>query len=375
MSVEIRQTPIGGRLDDFLGVVDYIYRDDPNYVRPLDMDLRQRLGKSNPFFDHAEGAVFTAYRNGWCVGRCTAQIDREHLGRYHDDAGFFGFFDTTHDEEVARELLGAAGAWLKDRGMKRMRGPMSLSTNEEIGCLIEGFDTPPMVLMSHHRPYQGALIEAGGLSKVKDVFAWRYTVGEVPARARKAHDEIAALPEVVSRPVNKRDLDRDTRLVMDVFNDAWAENWGFVPMTEGELKKLAADLKLLIMPEITCITHIDGEPAAIALAIPNLNELIRDCRGKLFPAGWAKLLWRLKVQGPQTARLGLLGIKRKFRAQRKYAGLSVYMYARMNDAGARIGIKWGELSWTLEDNASVNVGIKFMGGKLYKKYRIYEREL
>jgi hypothetical protein len=375
MTVEIRKNPIGVNLNDFLSVVDYIYRGDPNYVRPLDFDLKQRASLRNPFFDHAEGVLFTAHRNGWCVGRCSAQIDREHLNRHKDDAGFFGFFDTIDDEEVARALLDAAATWLAERGMKRMRGPFSFGINEEIGCLVDGFDTPPMVLMPHHRAYQGGLIEKAGLARLKDVFAWRYTVGDVPKRARKAHDDLEALPEVKARHCDMKNFDAEIRTVVDVFNDAWADNWGFVPFSERELKKLAEELKLIVIPELTYIAEIDGEPAAVALALPNVNELIRDMKGSLGGLAIPKLIWRLKVAGPKTARLAILGIRRKHRAVRKYAGLSTYLYVKMNEAGRRCGIRWGELSWTLEDNAPVNVAIKFMGGKVYKRYRLYEREL
>lgn len=375
MAVEIRKRPIGEGLQDFLDVVDYVYRGDPQYVRPLDFDMKQRLSLKNPYFDHAEGTLFTAYRNGWCVGRCSAQIDREHLKRHNDDAGGFGFFDTVNDPEVAKALLDAAAHWLSERGMKRMRGPLSFSLNEEIGCLVEGFDTPPMVLMPHHRPYQGGLIEQAGLSKLKDAYAWRYTVGDVPARAQKAHDEIAALPEVRARHCNMKNFDAEVRTIVDVFNEAWIDNWGFVPFTERELNKLAEDLKLVVIPELTYVAEVDGEAAAVALAIPNVNELIRDLNGKLLPLGLPKLLWRLKVIGASTARLAILGIRKKYRNQRKYAGLSTYLYVKMNESGRRCGIRWGELSYTMEDNGPVNVAIRFMGGKIYKRYRIYEREL
>jgi hypothetical protein len=366
---------MGGRLDVFLGVVDYIYRDDLNYVRPLDMDLRTRLSPKNPFFEHGEGVTFTAHRNGWCVGRCTAQIDRSHLERYQDDAGFFGFLDTIDDQEVASKLLEAAGNWLRERGMKRMRGPLSLNMNEEIGCLIDGFDWPPMIMMPHHRPYQGRLVEQAGLKKLKDVYAWRYIVGDIPRRAQKAHDEIASLPEIRSRHVDKKQVERDVRLVMDIFNDAWSDTWGFVPFSQAELKKLAEDLKLILIPDLTYITDVDGEAAAVAIALPNVNEMIGDLRGKLLPLGLPRLLWRLKVKGPKTARLILLGIRKKYRHVRKYAGLSAYLYTKMNQAGQRLNIQWGELSYTLEDNAPVNLGIKFMGGKIYKTYRLYERSI
>ncbi len=376
MSVEIRESPIGkGSLTSFLDVVDYVYRGDPAYVRPLDMMLKDQLSKKNPFFEHGEGAYFTAHRNGFCVGRCTAQIDRLHLNRYRDDAGFFGFFDTVDDEEVARALLDSARRWLKERGMKRMRGPFSLCINEELGCLVEGFDTPPMIFMSHHRPYQGGLIEKAGLAKLKDFYAWRYQVGNIPERAAKATREIEQLPEVSARHVDVKNLERDVRIVMDVFNDAWSDNWGFVPFTESELRKMAADLRLIIDPEITYIAYVDGEPAAVALATPNLNEAIRDLGGKVLGPGLPKLLYRLKVKGTKTARLAILGIKKKYRSQRKYAGLSIYLYSKMNEAGRRSGYQWGELSWTLEDNGPVNVAIKLMGGKIYKRYRVYEREI
>lgn len=375
MAIEIRETAIGGNLKDFLNVVDHVYARDPRFVRPLDMDLGERLSRKNPFFLHGEGTTFTAYSAGRCVGRCTAQIDREHLDRYADDTGFFGFLDTIDDAAVARALLDAAGTWLRARGMKRIRGPMSLNINEEMGCLIEGFDTPPMILMPHHLPYQAGLIEQAGFAKLKDVYAWRYEVGDVPVRARRAHDEIDQLPEVRSRHVDMGNVERDIRMIMDVFNDAWSENWGFVPLTEPELEKMAKDMKLILMPELTFITTIDGEAAAVSLALPNINELITDLGGKAFPFGLAKLLYRLKIKGPKTARLIILGIRKKYRNVRKYAALSAYLYAKMNDSAAKVGIRTGELSWTLEDNGPVNVGIKMMGGKIYKKYRLFQKEL
>ncbi len=375
MALEIRETPIGGDLRAFLDVVTDLYRDDPCFVRPLDFDLKDRLSKKNPFFGHAEGTTFTAHRDGKCVGRATAQIDRLHLERYHDDAGFFGFLDTTDDPEVVRALLDRAGEWLRARGMKRMRGPFSLNINEECGCLVDGFDTPPMIMMPHHRRYQGGLIEQAGLARIKDLYAWRYTPGDVPARAARGHAEILALPDVRVRQMDKSQMARDVRVVMEIFNDAWSDNWGFVPLTEAELAKMASDMKLILVPELSRIVDIDGQPAAFAIALPNVNEIIRDFGGRLGPVQVAKLLYRLKVKRPRSARLALLGIRKQFRGVRKYAGLSAYLYTEMNDTGRKVGLHTGELSWTLEDNAPVNVGIKMMGGTIYKRYRIYEREL
>ena len=377
MAFELRE--VAGdkrRTKDFLDVVDSIYAGDPNFVRPLDMEVSDRLNlKKNPFFEHAEGIQWVAYSDGRPVGRITAQIDREHLKRHKDEAGFFGYFDTIDDPELAKMMLDEAAKWLKARGMKKIRGPFSLSINEETGVLVDGFKYPPMIGMPHHLPYQSKLIESAGFAKLKDFYAWTYDVGQVPPRAQKAHDEIAALPEVTSRYANPKDMLNELRTITDIFNDAWSDNWGFVPLTENELKKAAEEMKLILMPEITRIVSINGEPAAIAVAMPNLNELIKGLNGKLFPFGLPKLLYRLRVRGPKSGRLILLGIRKKWRNVRKYAGLSAFLYVEMNQAGHLLGIKEGELSWTVEDNAPINVGIKLMGGRIYKTYRVYERAL
>ena len=381
-SIRIEQHAFGDpkAIKRFLAFAKDLYRGDPNYVIPLDMDLGPRLDpKGNPFFEHAEGAMFFATKDGRDVGRITAQIDHLHQKKYKDDIGFFGFLDTVDDPAVARALLDAAAAWLKAHGMKKMRGPLSLCINEELGCLVDGFDTPPMILMPHHRPYQGGLIEQAGLVKEKDFFAWKYQVGEPSARAKKAHEDVMKMPEVKIRQTKMNDLEREVRILMDVFNDAWVDNWGSVPATDSELLKMAKDLKMILMPEIALIAEVDGEPAAISLALPNINELIRDLDGAGGLMGGAlglpKLLWRLKVTKPKSARLVLLGIKKKFRIQKKYGGLSAALYVEMNERGKKLGMTHGELSWTLEDNAPVNLGIKMMGGKVYKRYRVYVRDL
>lgn len=374
--VQIVERPFGVDTQRFLDVARYVYQGDPHAVTPLDLDMKDRFDpRKNPFFEHAEGTTFIAVKDGRDVGRCTAQIDREHIARYQDGTGFFGFLDTVDDPAVAKALLDAAEAWLRKKGMKRMRGPMSLSINEEMGTLVEGFDTPPAIMMPHHRPYQGGLVEQAGLAKEKDVFAWRYEVGEPPPRARRAHDDIVKIPGLRIRTLDKAHMERETRLVMEIFNDAWQDNWGFVPMTEGELKKMAADLKMILVPDLALVAEVDGEAAAISVALPNLNEMIADLDGKLFPLGLPKLLYRLKVKGPRSARLIILGIKKKYRIQKRFGGLSAALYVEMNDRGKRMGMQWGELSWTLEDNHPVNLGIKMMGGKVYKRYRVYAKDL
>ena len=378
MTIEIQEFEPSDkrRLRDFLDVVDEIYRGDPCWVRPLDMDPIGRLDKKkNPFFDHGEVATWVAYKDGQRVGRISAQIDRLHFERHHEKVGFFGFFDTIDDPEVAQALLREAEAWLRAKGMERIRGPISLSMNEEVGCLVDGFDTPPMMMMPHHRPFHGTLIEQAGFAKAKDLFAWKYDVGHVPPRAQRGHDQISELKEVVARPIDMKNLKQEMTTLMDVFNDAWGDNWGFVPATPRECDKTAEDLKMIAIPDLSRLVFIDGEPAALSLATPNVNEMIADLRGQLFPFGFLKFMWRLKVRGPRSGRLFMLGIKKKFRKVRRYAGMSAFLYVEANQAGHRLGIRDAELSWTLEDNAPVNVGIKMMGGRVYKRYRVYEKPI
>jgi hypothetical protein len=373
MTVDVREIPLGGDLKPFLDVVDTIYKDDPSYVRPLDLDVKSRLARKHPYFAHSEGTNFVAYYRGRPAGRLTAHINRLHLDRYKDDTGFFGFFDTVDDAAVAKALIDRAAEWLGARGIKKIRGPLTLNMAEEVGCLVEGFDTPPMLLMPHHRWYQGNLIEHAGLTGIRDFYAWRYTVGNVPPRALRGHESISKLPEVTVRQVDMKHLKRDVMTLLDIYQDAWDDSWGFVQLTREEAEKAGEDMKLIAIPELTRIVDIDGEPAAMAYALPNINEMIGDLHGKVFPIGLPKLLYRLKVKGPVTARLVGLGIKKKFRNVRKYAGLSAYLYTEMNRAGADIGLKWGELSYTDEANGPMNVGIKLMGGQIYKRYRLYER--
>lgn len=376
MTIEIRTHRPGDNLDDFIRLQDRIFKDDGAYIAPLEFDLRDRLNpKKNPYFQHAEAIFFTAWRDGKCVGRCSAQVDRAHLEAHKDDAGFFGFFDTIDDAEVAEALMEAASDWLRARGMKTIRGPYSLSINDEVGLLVDGFEHPPVIMMPHSRPYQHRLVEAMGFEKAQDLFAWNYIVEDPPARAKKAHAQICAMPEVSFRSVNRKKLDEEVKLLLEIFNDAWSENWGFVPLTEAEVKKMAEDLLLILDPEIAFFAEIDGRPVAICLALPNLNEAIRDLNGKLLPFGFLKLLYRLKIKKVRSARLVILGIRRELRGVKRYGGLSTAMYVELVRRGSRAGYTSCELGWTLEENRLINLGIKAMRGKVYKTYRIYEKSL
>jgi hypothetical protein len=376
VAIRIREHRPGQDLDAFLRVPDLLYKGDPGYVTPLLLEQRDRLTPAkNPFFRHAEATLFTAYRDDKLVGRISAQIDRAHLARYGDACGFYGFFDTTNDTRVGKALVDAAASWVRARGMRLLRGPFSLSINEEAGTMVEGQAERPMVLSPYHRPYQDEITLAAGLQKRKDLLCWKYLVGEIPKRALDAHREVQVMPEVRIRGVRKDRLLEDARIMGDVFNDAWQENFSFVPMSEAEVEKLAEDMKLLLDDQIALVAEIDGRAAAVAVALPNLNEAIHDLDGKLLPFGLPKLIYRLKIARPKSARLILLGIKKEFRHKKRYGGLSTALYVEMAQRGGRIGYEWGELGWTLEDNRPVNLGIKMMGGVVYKRYRLYEKSL
>jgi hypothetical protein len=319
-------------------------------------------------------ALFTAWQDGKAVGRISAQIDHEHLRIHKDNAGFFGFFDTIDDQEVASALLQTAEHWLANRGMSVMRGPFSLSINEETGLLVEGFDKPPVLMSPHHREYQGKLAEGAGLQKVKDCYGWWYDVVAPTARGQRAWESIVALPEFRFRTVDRKNLENEVHDLLDVFNDAWQHNWGFVPATDAEAKKMAADLAL-ILNDLSFFAEIDGQPVGICVCPPNLNEVIHDFDGKLSPGNIGKLLWRLKLKGPKSARLILLGIRTELRGKRRYAPLAQAIINELIRRGLRMGYEWAELGWTLEDNRLINAAIRSVGGKIYKRYRIYEKPI
>lgn len=376
MSLEITEHALGKDLDDFVQVAYEVYRDDPSWIAPLQMEIRERLSPAkNPFFEHGECAIFTARKDGKLVGRISAQVDHEHLRAYGDNTGFFGFFDTIDDQEVAAALIARAEEWLASRGMTVMRGPLSLSINEEPGLLVEGFDSPPVFLCPHHRSYQGGLAEGAGLTKVQDLLGWMYKVEPPPPRAEKAWQTIDDMPEVTIRSIRTRDLKRDIGEILDIFNDAWQDNWGFVPSTDAEAEKMAKDLALIFDKRLSFFVEVDGEKVAMCVCLPNVNEAIRDFDGKLNLVTVFKLLWRLKVRGVKSARLMLLGIRKNFRGSRRYAPLSTALYAEIAKRGISAGYDWAELGWTLENNRLINTGIKGMRAQVYKVYRVYEKPI
>ncbi len=377
MSITIKEHQPGGDVSDFLRAGRVVFEGDPSWFPPLDFDIKQRLDpKKNPFFKRAEAVYLTAWKDGQLAGRCSASIDQEYLRVWKNDTGFFGFFDTVDDDEVGRALIDHAAQWLKGKGMKRMSGPFSLYPNEEVGVLVEGFDTPPMLMMAHSRAWQDRVALASGLTKEKDVLAWRYDSREMPKRAQRARENLKTdAPELVLRSVDTSKLKQELSVILDIYNDAWEGKWAFVPALPDEVEKMAEDLSLVIDRDLAFIAEIEGKAVAMCILLPNLNEVIRDLDGALFPFGWAKLLWRLKVKHPKSARLMLLGIRKELRNVRKYMPLSVAMYAEVATRAAAKGYEWGELSWTREDDSPINAGITNMGAKVYKRYRVYERAL
>jgi hypothetical protein len=374
---EIKIIPVTGRalLNRFILLPERLHRDDPHYIAPLHLERQEALSPKNPFFGHAEVQFWLAERDGRDVGRISAQIDKQALALRPDGTGFFGMIAAEDDQAIFKALLDTAAAWLRERGMVRLQGPFNLNTNEETGLLVDGFDTPPMLLMGHDKPYIGPRLEQYGLVKEKDVYAYLYDMTvDLPASVRRLLDR--PLPkELVVRQLDFKRYNEEIRTVTSIFNDAWANNWGFVPLTETETDYLAKSLKPLIDPRLTSVVERNGEPVGFLVALPNLNEAIRGLNGKLLPLGWAKLLWRLKVSGLKTARVPLMGVRRGA-AQDMIGGLLPFL---MVDAVRREGLKKGfthiELSWILEDNFPMRRMNESLGSTAYKTYRIYQKPL
>ena len=365
-------------MDLFIRTPWSIYADDPNWIPPLIMERREHLNPAkNPFFDHAQVAYWLALKDGRTVGRISAQVDQMSLERHQDKAGFFGFFEAEDDRQVCQALLTEAENWLAARGMKSIRGPFSLSINDEAGMLVDGFDTPPSLMMGHGRPYYAAHMDALGYDKAKDLLAYLYlfTSEGLPKRSRALVKRLMNRPNLTIRALRKDHFFEDVAIVLDIFNDAWADNWGFVPLTPAEIKKTAKDLKLLIHPKGVSIIEMDGEPVAFALTLPNLNEAIADLNGKLLPFGWAKLIYRLKFNRIRSTRLPLLGIRKKFQSSWLGAAMTLALIESLHQENKKMGMLSGELSWILEDNMAMRKIIESIECKVYKTYRVYEKAL
>ena len=382
MAIDIRPVRGNKDLEIFLHVPWTLGLDrEKNWVPPLLDDYRKQLDpKRSVFLAHGEAECFTAFEDGKPVGRISAQVDFDFDKTYPDEpkTAFFGFFECDDRPEVAKVLFTAAEGWAKSKGRTRFRGPMTLDSKGENGALIDGFDKPNMIGTTWNRPFVDGLILGAGYSKAKDLFGWWYEANtKIDELTHKFAEKTRALPNVTIRQMSKAHIRREAGIIQEVYNEAWTNNFNFTPFTDLELEVIATEYKMFIDTELTYVAEVDGKPAAILFAIPDINELIRDFKGELMrnPINLAKLLWRLKFNRPKNARLILLGVKNEFRASRKYGALAAVLYEEISKRGSARGYGGGELSWTVEDNTLINRGIERMGAKVYKTWRVYEKTL
>jgi GNAT superfamily N-acetyltransferase len=361
----------GASLREFIQLPWTVNAGDPHWVPPLRMQVRTLLDRDkHPFHRHAEVEYFLARRSGRVVGRIAAIVNHRH-NEFHDErTGFFGFFEVLDDREAAAALLDAASGWLRERGMERVRGPMSFSTNEELGVLVEGFDHPPTILMTHNPPYYGPLLEGLGWEKAKDLLAFRHEGGEPTERLLRGSQRIAARAGVAIRTLDMKRFRQEVELIQDIYNSAWARNWGFVPMTEAEIAFMAKELRPVVDPELCLFAELEGKAVGFSLALPDVNVALKKLpSGRLLPFGWLRLL--LEMRRIRSFRVITLGL----RPGHQHSGIGAGLYLRTWSEGLRKGYTSAEASWILEDNLEMVQAVEKMGWYVYKRYRIYERRL
>lgn len=351
-----------------------IYGADPMWIPPLLMERRQHLSSKNPYFRHARWRAWLAYRGGQPVGRISAQVDQLHLRYHQDKTGFFGMLEAENNPETFRTLLGTAETWLRGQGLKRILGPFNLSINHDIGLLIDGFNSSPNILMGHACPYYGPHLEAQNYLPTKDLLAYWLNADFTPPAAVQALTTKSA-HNLSVRPLRRSDLTTELDILRDIFNDAWSDNWNFVPFTEAEFLDLGRTLMRLISDDFVQIVEFNRNPAAMIVLLPNLNELISDLNGRLLPFGWLKLLWRLKWRYPKTARVPLMGVRRQFQNSLLGSVLAFKAIEALRVPASNRNIQQVELSWILEDNVKMRSIIEALGGEVYKRYRIYQKAL
>lgn len=361
----------------FLEVPFALYRDDPNWVAPLFLERLDHLNpKKNPYFQHADAQLFVAYRGGKAVGRISAQHDRLRLEHHKDNTGQFGFFESENDPAVAQALFGAAENWLRQRGLSKVQGPFNFSINDELGMLVHGFGRKPNMMMGHALPYYQALMDGQGFRKAKDLIAY-YTedLGPLPALLQRVSKRAMATGDIAIRPLDKKNIKRDIAIVMDIFNDAWSHNWGFVPFTSAELEKLANDMKMLVHGDYVAIVTYKGENAAMSVTLPNLNDWIDGFNGRLLPFNWLKLAKAVIAKRPPSIRMPLLGVRKKFQDGILGSAMAIAAIDHVRNYHIARGSKACEMSWILEDNMRIRHIIEELGGVHDKTYRIYEKDL
>ena len=363
-------------LERFIRLPHALFHADPAWVPPLLMERRDALSpKKNPWFRHGEAAFWIARRDGRDVGRISAQEDRLVPEGASGRPAHFGLLAAEDDPEVFAALMGTAEGWARARGLRVVQGPFSLSVNEQTGLLVSGFDTPPMLMMPHDPPYAGPQLEALGYRKARDLLAYvSYPYVPMPAAAARA--VARGLPAGVTlRPMRRAALREEVAALIDIFNEAWAGNWGFVPFTAEEVAHLASELRPLLNERLVWFAEMEGRPVAFGVCLPNLNEAIRDLSGRLLPLGWARLLWRLKVAGVSTARVPLMGVRRQLGTGLLGRVLPIFLVEAMRKEALALGIRRIEMSWVLEDNRPMRHMAESFGATVYKTYRVYEKPL
>jgi GNAT superfamily N-acetyltransferase len=376
-SLTIRPVRTRRELKRFVKVPFHLHRDSEQWVPPLVFERMQFLDrKKNPWFAHGEAEYFLAERDGEPVGRISAHIDSRWDEYQGGSDAMFGFFEAAKDPEVVRALFAAAEEWARGKGRERILGPMDFTTNDEIGILIEGFERQPMILEPWHPPYYQQLIEAEGFAKTMDVLMWELRMGELKEGEKfdpsihEAAEKALRDEGITIRNMRRREMAAEVRRFMDVYNEAWGDNWGFVPITDAEVEFQAKNLKQVLDEEWTFMAEKDGEVVGAALTLPDINQVMANLNGRLLPFGWAKfLLGKRKID---RLRVFALGVKHDYR----HTGVAAGLYLEHIKLAAHPDkIHWGEMGWILETNKPMNRAMEGMGGKIVKKYRLYERRL
>lgn len=368
---DVIEVKTSGDLDDFIKLPFSLYAKDPLFVPPLIRDMREKFSNKNPFFLHARAKYFLALKEGSVSGRIAVTIDQSHIEFQKERVGFFGFFESTDDYTVASALLDKASEFLKKEGLDKIRGPMNFSTNEECGFLTEGFHEHPVLMTPYNPPYYNEFMERFGMKKAKDLYAYICNIPEeLPEKVHRV-SEIAGKRGIRVRPIDIKNIKREMRVFRDVYNSAWKDNWGFVPITEEETDYMAHKLKPIVLPELTLIAEKEGEPVGFMGLLPDFNFVLKQMKGKLNPITIMKAIYYSKKI--TDLRLLLLGIKAEYRNRGVDALLYREGFRGIKEKYKRF--KRVEFSWVIEDNIPVQRLIEMIGGRLYKKYRVYEKRL
>lgn len=355
-----------------------LYKNDPDWRPPLRIErLEHQNPDKNPALKHVEKCRFLATRNGKTIGRIAAIINHPHRRKYEDDAGHFGFFDCVGEAEVGAGLLEVVEKRLRDKGCLKIIGPTDWTVNDQCGLLVDGFGAPNVVMMNHGRPYYQAIIEAAGYKKAVDMYAYYASLaGPYLSVGKKMKTWAENDPSINYRPLDMRRLHPEFHIAMDIFNDAWSENWGFIPFSPEEVDHMIKEMRPVLKPDQFLFGLIDSVPVAFVCVIPDINEAVRDLDGKLFPTGWAKLLYRLKANKINQCRVPLMGIRKRYHNSRRGVATVAHI-SHLAFEAARTGSRHThiELSWILETNKGM-IGIaEQMSAKRYKTYRMYEKGL